>query len=183
MLRQEFCQKFVCSVRSRDDDEGLKQQQQQQQQSFPKDQPGLKNSEFDPRPKKKVPTQRKSRALGIWMAKTIWEKRGESRYFMCQHNSLFSGNSLIVKIIYLRMCAMRSELVLQGVVVLFHSSLYLKFLPKALFCSFRGPERERERECPLLCISHEDQDHPSHSNATAIATATTKLKESRTRNS
>lgn len=52
MLRQEFCQKFVCSVRSRDDDEGLKQQQQQQQ-SFPKDQPGLKNSEFDPRPKKK----------------------------------------------------------------------------------------------------------------------------------
>lgn len=118
------------------------------------------------------------------MATTIWEKRGESRYFMCQHNSLFSGNSLIVKIIYLRMCAMRSELVLQGVVVLFHSSLYLKFQPKALFLFVSGPrERERERECPLLCISHEDQDHPSHSNATAIATATTKLKESRTRNS
>lgn len=79
------------------------------------------------------------------MAKTIWEKRGESRYFMCQHNSLFSGNSLIVKIIYLRMCAMRSELVLQGVVVLFHSSLYLKFQPKALFLFVSGP-REREGE-------------------------------------
>lgn len=31
------------------------------------------------------------------------EEQAESRYFMCQHNSLFSGNSLIVKIIYLRM--------------------------------------------------------------------------------